>query len=61
MPLPADAALRLARLLVTEYGFEAEVVAAERADALAVIGNHEAALIWVRVSEIVEQMRTPCP
>ena len=51
----------MARELVANYGREAEEVAAERAQALAQLGNREAARIWADVSEIVVQLRTPCP
>ena len=61
MPLSPEIAARMARELVTNYGREAEEVAAERAQALAQLGNREAARIWADVSEIVLQLRTPCP
>ena len=61
MPLSPEIATRMARELVASYGREAEEVAAERAHALAELGNREAARIWAYVSEIVLQMRTPCP
>lgn len=61
MPLSPDIAARMARELVANYGRDAEDVAAERAQALAAVGNREAAQIWAHVSEIVLQLRTPCP
>jgi len=61
MSFSPDIAARMARELVADYGRDAEDVAAERAQALATLGNREAARIWAYVSEVVLQMRTPCP
>ncbi|MGH7002309.1 MAG: hypothetical protein ACREIP_00020 [Alphaproteobacteria bacterium] len=60
MGVPAEITVPLARQLIENYGQGAEEAARERAEALAAIGNREAAQIWVAVCEILQRQRSSC-
>jgi len=57
MGISAEVTVNLARQLVEDYGREAEQAALERAEALRVYGNQEAAAVWSRVFEILRRRR----
>jgi hypothetical protein len=52
-----QATARLAADLIRNYGEDAQLAAAERAEAMERFGNREAAQVWVAVSEILARRR----
>ncbi|HEY7610900.1 MAG TPA: hypothetical protein VIF14_16850 [Alphaproteobacteria bacterium] len=52
-PISETAIRGLAQELVDHYGDGAALAAADRADAMTIIGNAEAARIWTTVAEII--------
>jgi hypothetical protein len=52
---------RIASVLIREYGEDAAVEAAERADAMLENGHPDAAAVWKRVTLAVEDIRRTEP
>jgi hypothetical protein len=59
MILAQKKAVEVAQYLVDQYGAGAEREASLRAEALAQMGNLEAAKIWSELGETVERLRSP--
>ena len=59
MILAQKKAVEVARYLVDQYGAAAEREACVRAEALAQMGNIEAAKIWSELGQTVSKLRRP--
>lgn len=59
MVLAQKKAIEVARYLVDQYGASAEREACLRAEALAQMGNIEAAKIWSELGQTVGRLRRP--
>ena len=61
IPLDPSDIWRAANLLVKKHGFDAAVVAAQRADDLLASGDIVGEMIWKKVVEAIHELQRPEP
>ena len=50
---------RAATLIIRQYGENAEIVAAQRADELWEHGDHEGRAVWLRIKRAIVELQEP--